>query len=728
MNPRLLLRLWRERWDKSVGNTLATPYLQGQINLWGNRLTRLSVWSLPGVAILTSLLCLLLFVFLLTIRFTLNGQIVFSVFLVCIGLYVSRYAGRFVTLVLLGLALIVSMRYLYWRFGATLVPDTNSDFVLGFCLCVAEVHLWLLISLKSIQAIWPLKQPHIPLPSESAKWPTVDIFIPCDDQPPAAIRSAALAALALDWPKNKLRTYLLDDSPKDDIKALADSIGATYLTYPDNSDGKVGNVNHALPGTEGELIAILDCDRPLDADFLKMTVGWFVQDTKLGMLLTPQHFLAPAPSERCLEILSGSDFARSGAILRRSMLVEVGGVETQAVTKQANTALKLQARGHRAAYFGFANEASHHVTEGPRLRVNRRAESAPVIFQVTGSLGDKSLLWRQRLAFLRAMLQFYYPVPRLIFFSAPLAFLLADVQLIQTSAELFAAYALPHLIQGHIARQRMRGDYRFTVGADVRETALAWYLLLATTLTLIRTEFSRYRNPFKIGNVKKEAALDWKLALPYVIIFTFSLMGVIVGTNRLRLPNTQEQEIVVILFLLWAVYNLMILAAMLAVAQESRDVRQHIRLLTQLPAMIKLPSGRTVSCMTENFPEIALALKLPAPMTIENGLTVGISIFYGNREFSFPAQVALEQDSVLRATIDGPAQNVYGALSVAAYSRGQDWPKWLPAQDADQPIPLWIPRAFTVMRSAVLGFVADFGKFARWPRFGSWMQIWKKKK
>lgn len=727
MNPRLLLRLWRERWDKSVGNTLATPYLQGQINLWGNRLTRLPVWSLPGVAILTSLLCLLLFVFLLTIRFTLNGQIVFSVFLVCIGLYVSRYAGRFVTLVLLGLALIVSMRYLYWRFGATLVPDTNSDFVLGFCLCVAEVHLWLLISLKSIQAIWPLKQPHIPLPNESAKWPTVDIFIPCDDQPPAAIRSAALAALALDWPKNKLRTYLLDDSHKDDIEALADSIGATYLTYPDNSDGKVGNVNHALPGTEGELIAILDCDRPPDADFLKMTIGWFVQDTKLGMLLTPQHFLAPAPSERCLEILSGSDFAKSGAILRRSMLVEVGGVETQAVTKQANTALKLQARGHRSAYFGFANEASH-VTEGPRLRVNRRAEPAPVIFQVTGSLGDRSLLWRQRLAFLRAMLQFYYPVPRLIFFSAPLAFLLADVRLIQTSAELFAAYALPHLIQGHIARQRMRGEYRFTVGADVRETALAWYLLLATTLTLIRTEVSHHWNLFKIGNVKREAALDWKLALPYVIIFTLNLMGVIAGTNRLRLPNTQEQEIVVILFLLWTVYNLMILAAMLAVAQESRDVRQHIRSLTQLPAMIKLPSGRTVSCMTENFPEIALALKLPAPMTIEDGLTVGISIFYGNREFSFPAQVALEQDGVLRATIDGPAQNVYGALGVAAYSRGQDWPKWLPAQDADQPIPLWIPRAFAVMRSAVPGFVTDFGKFARWPRFGSWMQIWKKKK
>lgn len=727
MNPQRLLTLWRQRWGKSVGNALVTPYLEGQISLWGSRLTQGSAWSLPFVVFLTSLSCILLFAFLLSIRFTLNGQIVFSVSLVCASLYARRYAGRFVTLVLMGLAFIVSARYLYWRFSATLAQDINSDFVLGFSLCIAEVHLWLLMILNSLQAIWPLKQTHIALPSESAWWPTVDIFIPCQGQPACAIKSAATAALALDWPKNKLKIYILDDSPRDDIKALADSLGSTYLAHPGNSDGKAGNINQALPKTEGELVAIFDCDRTPGNDFLRTTVGWFVQDAKLGMLQTPQHFLAPAPAECSLEILNGFDSAGSCAVLRRSMLVEVGGVGVEPVTRRAHTALKLQARGYGTAYVGLAERASQPV-EKLTMSIERQAQFSQQAFRVDQPFGDKSLRWKQRLASLKAMLEFYYPVPRLIFFSAPLVYLLLDVGIIQSSAELFIAYALPHLVHGQIARERMQEEHRFTLWTDVRELLLAWYLLLLTTMTLIRTELARCKNPFKFGKAQRHAALDWKLTLPYVILFALNLTGLIVGIARLRLPITPEQEIVVLLFLLWVVYNQAILSATLAVAEESREIRRYTRLQSRLPAMIRLPSGRTVSCMTENFPETSLALKLPTPMAIENGLTVDISIFHDNHEFSFPARVVLDQDWVLRASIDGPAQNVYRALGVAAYSRGQDWPKWLPSGDADHPVPRWINKTLFVMRRAALNWAMEVDKFARWSRFPSGMQIWKKRK
>lgn len=727
MNPQLLLTLWRQRWGKSVGNALVTPYLEGQISLWGSRLTQGSAWSLPLVVFLTSLSCILLFAFLLSVRFTLNGQIVFSVSLVCASLYARRYAGRFVTLVLMGLAFIVSARYLYWRFSATLAQDINSDFVLGFSLCIAEVHLWLLMILNSLQAIWPLKQTRITLPSESAGWPTVDILIPCQGQPACAIKSAATAALALDWPKNKLKIYILDDSPRDDIKALADSLGSTYLAHPGNSDGKAGNINQALPNTEGELVAIFDCDRTPGNDFLRTTVGWFVQDAKLGMLQTPQHFLAPAPPECSLEILNGFDSAGSCAVLRRSMLVEVGGVEVEPVTRRAHTALKLQARGYGTAYVGLAERTGQPV-EKLTMSIERQAQFSQQAFRVDQPFGDKSLRWKLRMASLKAMLEFYYPVPRLIFFSAPLVYLLFDVGIIQSSAELFIAYALPHLVQGHIARERMQEKHRFTLWTDVRETLLAWYLLLLTTMTLIRTELARCKNHFKFGKAQRHAALDWKLTLPYVILFGLNLTGLIVGITRLRLPSTPEQEIVVLLFLLWVVYNQTILSATLAVAEESREIRRYTRLQSRLPAMIRLPSGRTVSCMTENFPETSLALKLPTPMAIENGLTVDISIFHDNHEFSFPARVVLDQDWVLRASIDGPAQNVYRALGVAAYSRGQDWPKWLPSGDADHPVPRWINKTLFVMRRAALNWAMEVDKFARWSRFPGGMQIWKKRK
>jgi hypothetical protein len=132
--------------------------------------------------------------------------------------------------------------------------------------------------------------------------------------------------------------------------------------------------------------------------------------------------------------------------------------------------------------------------------------------------------------------------------------------------------------------------------------------------------------------------------------------------------------------------------------------------------------------MTENFPDIALSLKLPTPVSIENGATINISLFHSHREFSFPAQVDLEPDMVLRAHIDGKAQNVYRALGVAAYSRGQDWPKWLPGRHADRVYPLWIPQAFVAARVAVRDFVLELGGFVHWLRSGRWMQIWNKKR
>ncbi len=726
MNPRLLLALWRERWGKAAETIPATPYLQGPPNLWGGRLARAAGWSLPGVVVVTSLICCLLFAFLLSIRFSLSSQIVFSVFFVCVALYLRRYAGTFVTLVLLGLAFIVSTRYLYWRFSATLVQNINLDFLLGFCLCLAEAHLWLLTILGSVQSVWPLKQARAALPGEPAVWPTVDVFIPCAGQPLDAIESSAMAALALDWPRNKLKTYILDDRHRDDVKALADAMGAGYLAQPENSKGTAGQINLALAQTDGELIALFDCDRTPPADFLQMTVGWFVRDTKLGMLQTPQHFLAPAPSQCSLQIISRPDLAGSCAVLRRAMVIEMGGVQTEPVSGRMHTALKLQALGHGTAYIGFAERAPQ---SGARqtASVERQTRTALEVFRMDDPFGDKSLLWKLRLTSLKAELQFYYPVARLIFYTAPLAYLLLNAHIIKTSVELLAAYALPHLILGHISRQRMQDKHRFSLFADIRETLFAWYLLLRTAITVTGTEFASRLNANKTGKAEKNLALDLRTAFPYVIVFGLNLAGLVAGAIRLQLSHTSEPGLIVF-FLLWAAYNIMVLAAMLAVAEEGRDIRRHTHSQARIPAMIRMPSGHTVSCMTENFPEIALALKLPAPVTIETGLVANISLFYGNREFSFPAQLVQERDRVLRASFDGAAQNVYRVLRAAAYSRGQDWPKWLPGRDADRLFPVLIPKALVAVRDMVPGFATHFGRFARPARFSSWMHLWKNKK
>ncbi|MDO8776393.1 MAG: glycosyltransferase [Burkholderiaceae bacterium] len=726
MNPRLILSLWRERWGKASGTTRMTPYLQGYLNFLGSKLAHASAWSRPGVTAFSLLSCISLFALILSVRFSLNSQIAFSVFFVCIALYVRRYAGTLATLVLIGLSVIASMRYLNWRFTETLSQDLDLDFFLGFGLCLAELYLWLLTALGFVTTIWPLKRGHVPMPSESAGWPTVDVFIPCQGQPHSVIQAGATAALALDWPNKKIKTYLLDDGYRDDIKEFADSVGATYLAYPENFGGKANLINRALPETKGELIAIFDCDQTPDKSFLRMAVGWFVCDPKLGMIQTLHHFLVPAPSERSLEIFDAPNLGGSCAMIRRSMLVEVGGVASEPVTGQAHTALKLQVVGYSNAYIGFT-EREDPANKNQTASIERQLRSAPETFRVDHPFRGKTLRWKLRLSSLQAMLKFYYAVPRLIFFTAPLAYLLADARIIQTSTELFAAYALPHLIHSHIAQARMRGNNRFTVLGDIRETALAWCIFVPTTITLIRTELGKCRNAFKGSKAGNEEPFDWMIALPYAIILILNLTGFVAGIARLSSPSTSVNEIA-ILYLLWSAYNLMILAAMLAVAEESRHIRWQARLQLRMPAMVKLPSGRAISCMTENFPEPCLELTLPTPVEVEAGSAVGVSIFRNNREFAFPAQVASHQDQVLRVNIADAAQNDYRSLGVAVFSRGQDWPKWLPGRDADHPFPAWVSNAFVAVRVAALDFTKHVGKFVREARFGSGIHIWKRRK
>lgn len=725
MNPRLLLRLWRDRWGKSDSQNRAIPYLEGQLSSWANWLTQLSVWGLPGVITIATLCFLPLFGLLMVTPFSLNDQLIFSVALVCLALYARAYGSHFVTLLLVSLSVVVSARYFYWRLTSTLVQDINSDLILGLGLCLAELHLWLLAITSTMQDLWPVKKKALRLPKEPAGWPAVDIFVLCNDQSVASIRSTATAAQALNWPRRILKIHLLDSSLRGEIKTMADAMAISYLTPADYFHDRVSLINQAVAKTDGNLIAILECHSNPEADLLKMTVGWFLRESNLAMLQTPGHFLAPAASARIMEIFEESSSRFSCALIRRSMLAEIGGVASEPVTKRTHTALKLQALGYSTGYLGFAARAEP-TPDFQQISVESRWPSDQEPFLVYRPFGDHSLLWKLRVASFQDVLIFFRPIPRLAYALAPAACLLLDIRFIQTSAALLGAYALPHLIHAYITRQRRHQQHRFSVMTEIWETVLAGHVLCMTAVTLLWTELTQRKKTWQSGTDQRPGAFDWKAALPSLIIFALNLAALTGGLTHLLTSSSAINEMNA-LFVVWSLYNLMVLAARLAVAEEGRDVLLHARRQAHLPAMIRLTSGRTLSCTTENFPELALTLKLPAPVPIENQSRVSISIFHNHHEFSFPAQVTLETELTLRAGIDGPARIVYESLVVAAYSRGQDWPKWLPARDTGDPLPRWLVSILTAVRRRAVAFVRDFGRSLSVRLGRGWRQIWKKK-
>ena len=148
-------------------------------------------------------------------------------------------------------------------------------------------------------------------------------------------------------------------------------------------------------------------------------------------------------------------------MLRRAPLLEVGGIAVETVTEDAHTALKMNRAGYNTAYLaipqaaGLATESlSGHI--GQRIRW---ARGMAQICRVDNPLFGPGLKLGQRLCYLNAMLHFFYGLPRLIFLTAPLAFLLFDIQIFEASALMITAYAMPHILHATMTNSRVQGQF-----------------------------------------------------------------------------------------------------------------------------------------------------------------------------------------------------------------------------------------------------------------------------
>ena len=748
MNPKSMLSLWRERWGKAAGTSFKVPYVNGKVNEWTDWLPYSGAWSAAGMPTLALLLCMLSMGLMISISLSFTSQVEFSIIFVCIALYLRRYAGLLITLVLVGMSVVASARYLYWRFDATLTPDFNLNFLFSFCFFIAETYLALLVFTGLVQVIWPLKRASVVLPETQEEWPTVDVYILCDDQQYAAIKLTTTTASQLDWPRKKLKIYLIDGMHRDDLYVLAASIGAHYLPHSDESGNHIGFVNRSLPSTNGDFIAIFESGQAPGHQFIKSTIGWFLRNPKLVIAQTPHHFLVPSQAKRSLEVINLQDSELSCAVIRRSVIVQMGGFDATAATHNSHMALTLQASGYESAYIGLKT-----LDDDLRADINAKTIQTTIannppnispktlsnIFLVEYPFASQSLRLKQNIALFHSALQFFYPAFRLLFFVVPVAYLLGHIQFIQTTPQLFIAYAVPHFLHAYIAGTRTDEKVRYKMFTDIRETALAWYMLIPTTLTLLKTQFKQsftiwfVNKPPSTRKLPKTSSTGLTsiftpvVSTIYVVVLGLNLAGLFAGLVDIFLYSTGQKDTIA-LYCLWATYNLMLLAGMFAVAQEAKQIKLHTNAQLCLPAMIKLPSGRTLSCVTENFPAFVLELSLPMPVVVEAGAVVSISIFHAHRELVFPATVVTRQDLMLEVRIAQADQKSYQLFANSVLARGPDWPKWLPGRSADRLLPKRVTDAFVSTLVAVLNFAIDINKYLHWVRLNNWIELWKKKK
>lgn len=172
------------------------------------------------------------------------------------ALLVRRIPGRFSALMLIVLSLTVSCRYIWWRYTSTLNWDDPVSLVCGIILLFAETYARVVLVLGYFEVVWPLNRQPVPLPEDMAQWPTVDIFVPTYNEDLNVVKTP-FTLPRIDWPKDKLNIWILDDGGREEFRQFAKDVGVHYIARTTHEHAKAGNINNALKYAKGEFVSIL---------------------------------------------------------------------------------------------------------------------------------------------------------------------------------------------------------------------------------------------------------------------------------------------------------------------------------------------------------------------------------------------------------------------------------------------------------------------------------------
>jgi len=633
------------------------------------------------------------------------GQACFVLGTLATAALLHRIPGRASLLAMITLSTAVSLRYIWWRVSTTMNLEYTTDYLIGVPLLLAEAYTWAALFLGYLQTAWPLQREVAELPADRDQWPTVDVFIPTYSEPLEVVRPGVLAALALDWPADKLRVYLLDDGRRDEFRAFAGQVGARYLTRADNRHAKAGNLNHALAHSDGEFVAVFDCDHIPTRGFLTSTLGWLLRDRRCAVIQTPHNFFSPDPFERNLRafrrvpnegelfygvVQDGNDlwnatfFCGSCAVLRRRPLLEIGGFAVDTVTEDVHTAMRLHDRGYTSAYLnrilasGLATEnLPRHIAQRVRW-----ARGMVQLFRLDNPLRRRGLGLAQRLCYSNAILNFFNGLPRLVFLLAPLGYLYFQRFVINAGVLAILLYALPHMAHAHFANGRIRDRFRHAFWASVYESVLASYLIVPTLRTLLRPRGGKFNVTAK-GGLIESTYFDWQIASPNLALVLLNLGGIVAGAARLADDSVQNVG-ALLMNITWAGLNLVTLGATLAVATELRQMRRAHRVIAQLDAGVALDDGRWFTGRTTDVSLGGVGLHLESPTPLAAGTAVRLRLDSNGRRAEVPARVAKHEGASLALEFGPLSVAQESALVQCTFANPEIWRGWREAHDTDE--------------------------------------------
>ena len=527
---------------------------------------------------------------------------------------------------LVAISLILTWHYLLWRITALPQFGMSADWLFGISFFGAELLTgiggtitWILLSRRSSRSA--TVEANTPWLVQTR--PLVDVLICTYNEDLAILERTIIGAMAMSYPN--FRVWVLDDGRRAWLSDLCARKGCHYLSRPDNSHAKAGNINHAvrhlaqLPSPP-DFVAVLDADFVPFSNFVSRALCLF-KDPATGIVQTPQHFFNPDPIQSNLaisevfpdeqrfffDIIMPSKDAwdlafccGTSSMIRFSALREIGGFPTDSVTEDFLLTVRFLERGYKTLYLneklsvGLAPEGiNEYATQRTRWCLGLvqicRGPSGPFRFR-------NGLPLSFRISLIETFLYWGASYPfRMLCQLAPAIYFLFNIRIVQASLSDAVAHFAPMVLTQVAITTWLGGGRMLPLIAEVYQLLIAPEIIKVVTFTLIRPTGHKFEVTAK-GIHYAGLNVHWRLLFRFLILASITILGV---AKVFAFGNSDLIEDGGAFNLFWAWYNLVVLTICCLVCIEQPRRRLDERFSTKEKALITIAGQVRVYDVTD---------------------------------------------------------------------------------------------------------------------------------
>jgi cellulose synthase (UDP-forming) len=374
---------------------------------------------------------------------------------------------------------------------------------------------------------------------------------------------------------------------------------------------KAGNINYAIFSgeTTGQFILTLDADHIPKPQFLKRVLPYFVSynvwtgkydGNRIALVQTPQDFynippgdpyghrahLFYGPIQQGKDGLNSAFYTGTNAVLRREALVSVGlkyftkavaqnkellndftligGMSSDSITEDMNTAMRLHGAGWKTAYHHellAEGLAPDDLASTLQQRLRWAQGTIQVLVQENPWTKPGLSFW-QRLQYFQTMYSYFSGFATVILISCPIIFFFTGITPIHTYGSDFLIHFAPAFIINRLTFLMV------TWGIPAGEVWRAEQYTIALFPLFIQAVFSVFTKRsinFKVTPKERQSGIYLNLVMPQLVVCGLTILGMLWCLIRWSMGTLTDGSLYVV-NAGWALYNTLLLSVIIRAA------------------------------------------------------------------------------------------------------------------------------------------------------------------